>query len=57
MTIRFTEEELEYIEKKKFQWKIMDDCPVNLRKGILQKLRLLYDPDNYEPKARRKGGR
>lgn len=41
MTVRFTEEEREYIIKDLGNWRIKDDCPEKMRKKIEEKLRLL----------------
>lgn len=42
MTIRFTEEELKWIDKKPFNWTIKDNCPSSLKKDIMRKLEILY---------------
>lgn len=41
MTIRFTDKEQEWIDKKPFDWTIKRGCPEKLKKGIEQKLKLL----------------
>lgn len=41
MTIVFTEEELKWIDKKPFDWKMNKACPKKLRKGITEKLNIL----------------
>lgn len=54
MTVRFTEDELQYIKKEKFHWTIRDDCPAETKKRIGKKLRLLYDERSYNPKPKRR---
>lgn len=41
MTIRFTDEELEQIEKEPFNWHPKKTCPDGLRKTISRKLNLI----------------
>lgn len=41
MTINFTEEEKEYIDKQPFNWKVAEDCPKEIRKGLEEKLSIL----------------
>lgn len=43
MTITFTEKELEWIDKKPFDWKIKKECPKNLEKDIIRKLNILNE--------------
>ena len=41
MTIIFTDEELEWIDKKPFDWKIKEGCPKEIKDSIQRKLDLL----------------
>ena len=41
MTIRFTDQELAWIDKKWMNWTIKDGCPKILRKNIEEKLKEL----------------
>lgn len=42
MTINFTEQELEWIDKKPFNWIVKNNCPDKLKKSIKRKLDTLY---------------
>lgn len=42
MTIRFTDEEYEWIDKKPFNWTIKKGCPVDIKKSLAKKLDDLY---------------
>lgn len=46
MTIDFTEDELEWIDKVPFNWQIKEDCPESLRQSIEEKLKLLYPKES-----------
>ena len=41
MTIRFTKQEWENIDKIPFAWRIKKDCPESVRKTLSRKLELL----------------
>lgn len=41
MTIKFTEEELEYIDTEPFNWTVKEDAPKELKESIERKLNLL----------------
>ena len=41
MTIRFTDEEREWLVMEPFNWHIREGCPKNIRKGLAKKLELL----------------
>lgn len=43
MTIIFTDEELEYIDKEPFNWHPKKDCPKKIEGSIKRKLKLLKD--------------
>ncbi len=43
MTIYFTDEELEWINKKPFNWTIKKGCPKNIEKKLKGKLDVLYN--------------
>ena len=45
MTMMFSEDELEWIDKKPFHWTIKDGCPEELKKSIEKKLKLLKSTD------------
>lgn len=42
MTVIFSEEEKEWIDKKPFNWTIKKGCPENIRKSLKRKLDALY---------------
>lgn len=41
MTIRFTEQEEEWIDKKPFDWKIKEGCPKRIADSLQKKLDIL----------------
>ena len=43
MTIIFTDEEYEYIEKEPFNWHPKKSCPKEIKTSIEKKLKLLND--------------
>lgn len=43
MTIIFTEQELEWIDKKLFDWKLKDGCPDSIRSDLERKLKMLRE--------------
>lgn len=45
MTIIFSEDEMEWINKKPFAWKIKKGCPQSLKTKLQKKLDLLYKED------------
>ena len=48
MTLLFSEEELKWIIKEPFHWRLKEGCPMKYRTGIEQKLSLLYGKEeNY----------
>lgn len=44
MHVMFTEEELQWINKKRFSWTVMSGCPQKLRTSIDRKLRSFTIP-------------
>ena len=42
MTIIISEEEMEWIDKKPFAWKIKDGCPEKIKEALEKKLDYLY---------------
>jgi hypothetical protein len=42
MTIIFTDEEKEWIDKTPFRWTIKKGCPENIRTSLKKKLEALY---------------
>jgi hypothetical protein len=42
MTVRFTEQEWENIDKIPFAWRISPNCPEKVRKTLEPKLKLFY---------------
>ena len=47
MHIIFTAEELQWINKKPFNWTIKKGCPDSIKKGLQKKLDALK-PENYK---------
>ena len=43
MTVLFTEEEREWLDRKEFNWSLKPDCPESLVKPIKAKLALIYE--------------
>lgn len=46
MTVRFTEQEWENIEKTPFYWHVKKDCPESIRSNIESKLSMLNNAKN-----------
>ena len=57
MTVRFTEEELEYIDKTPFKWTVAEDAPEEITKAINRKLKLLNADADREIKLDSKTGK
>lgn len=43
MTVLFTDEEYEWIDKKEGKWTVKDGCPKKLRNKIQKKLDYIYN--------------
>lgn len=48
MTVRFTDEEYEWIDKKPNNWTIRKGCPTSIRKTLEIKLKYIYDFHNHK---------
>lgn len=53
MTLIFTDEELEYIDKEPFNWHPKKKCPSEIEESIKRKLKLLRDHAKENKKAKR----
>lgn len=47
MTVRFTDQELKWINKDVGNWTIKDGCPPEIRKRLRIKLKYIYDFHDY----------
>ena len=45
MHVIFTEDELEWIDKKIFNWTVKKGCPSSIKKSLEKKLKLLKEHD------------
>ena len=48
MTIMFTEQELKWIDKELFNWKLKEGCPESIREDLEQKLKMLRERKGTE---------
>lgn len=54
MTIFFTEEELKWIDKKPFAWKVKKGCPDSIRQRLKRKIAQFYNGEHYNYERSRK---